>query len=110
MVTGLAGAAVVAGGEVVARNPAVAGGFTLFVVVLAYVSANALWYQSQPRGDVILMTRPSHVFHAAEGVPATSNKRSGAAGKTGAQATQAAPAPDPVVAQNPDRAPRPRPL
>lgn len=64
--TALVGSAAAAGGELVARNPAVAGGFTAFAVVFAYVSANALWYQPQGRGDVFLQTRPGLSFHAIE--------------------------------------------
>lgn len=80
-------AAAAAFGAAVARRPALAGGSTAFLVALAFVSANALWYQPFPhpgawfptreiaRGDseppvsetTILIERPA----AAKGDPTT---------------------------------------
>jgi len=52
-------------GELVARNPSVAGGLTAFLIVVAYVSANALWYQPRVQRDVFLRTRPELVYQPA---------------------------------------------
>lgn len=56
-------------GELVARNPSVTGGLAAFVIVVAYVSANALWYQPRVQREVFLRTRPELVRQA----PATSS-------------------------------------
>ncbi|WP_163269030.1 peptidoglycan-binding domain-containing protein [Chelativorans alearense] len=44
-------------GAVVARNPAAVGGTTAFFVSLAFVSANALWYQPQVHPSAFVSTR-----------------------------------------------------
>lgn len=50
-------AAAAAVGAAVARRPALAGGSTAFLVALAFVSANALWYQPFPHPDALFPTR-----------------------------------------------------
>lgn len=87
-------------GEVIGRNPAVAGGFTAFAVVFAYVASNALWYQPQAHGHVFLRTRPAHVFHATKRQPAMSIPQ-GSAASSSAKQSAAAPAPksDPLIAR-----------
>jgi peptidoglycan hydrolase-like protein with peptidoglycan-binding domain len=47
----------VATGEMVARNPAIAGGSTAFLVALSFVSANALWYQPHFYNSAFFATR-----------------------------------------------------
>lgn len=49
------GAAAVLG--MVARNPALAGGATAFLVALSFVSANALWYQPHAHSGAFFATR-----------------------------------------------------
>ncbi len=49
------GAAVVGGA--IARNPALVGGMTAFLVALTYVSANALWYQPHFHTGAFFATR-----------------------------------------------------
>lgn len=49
------GAAAVLG--MVARNPALAGGATAFLVALSFVSANALWYQPYAHSGAFFATR-----------------------------------------------------
>lgn len=44
-------------GAVVARNPALVGGLTAFVVAMSYVSANAIWYQPHFHDDAFFATR-----------------------------------------------------
>jgi hypothetical protein len=84
-----------AGGDLVARNPAIAGGTTAFLLVVAYVSANALWYQPRPLGHVFLETRPGLAFHSVE------RRSPGPApvGKAGAPVAPAQQASDPDVAR-----------
>lgn len=53
-----------AAGDVVARNPVVAGGATAFLVILGFVVSNAIWYQPQAHNSVFFKTRPEQVFHA----------------------------------------------
>lgn len=53
-----------AAGDVVARNPVVAGGATAFLVTLGFVASNAIWYQPQAHESVFFITRPQQVFHA----------------------------------------------
>lgn len=53
-----------AGGELVGRNPVMAGGITAFIVVLGFVSANALWYQPEAHRNVFFQTRPDLTFKA----------------------------------------------
>lgn len=51
-------------GDVVARNPVVAGGATAFLVTLGFVASNAIWYQPQAHDGVFFKTRPEQVFRA----------------------------------------------
>lgn len=44
-------------GAVVARNPALVGGSTAFLVALSFVSANALWYQPYVHPGAFFSTR-----------------------------------------------------
>lgn len=53
-----------AAGMLVLRNPLASGGVTAFLVVMGFVSANALWYQPQAHDDVFFRTRPDLVFRA----------------------------------------------
>lgn len=53
-----------AAGDVVARNPVVAGGATAFLVTLGFVASNAIWYQPQAHDGVFFKTRPDQVFRA----------------------------------------------
>ncbi len=52
----------IAAGELVARNPVLTGGATAFLVVMGFVSANALWYQPEAHDAVFFRTRPDFVF------------------------------------------------
>jgi len=51
-------------GEFIVRNPVLTGGATAFVVVLGFVSANALWYQPEAHNAVFFKTRADFVFKA----------------------------------------------
>lgn len=51
-------------GDLIIRNPVMAGGATAFLVVLGFVSANALWYQPEAHESVFFRTRPELVFKA----------------------------------------------
>ncbi len=51
-------------GEFIVRNPVLTGGATAFVVVLGFVSANALWYQPEAHNAVFFKTREDLVFKA----------------------------------------------
>jgi hypothetical protein len=53
-----------AAGDLVARNPVVAGGATAFLVTLGFVASNAIWYQPQAHDGVFFKTRPEQVFRA----------------------------------------------
>ncbi len=53
-----------AAGDIVARNPVVAGGATAFLVTLGFVASNAIWYQPQAHDGVFFKTRPEQVFRA----------------------------------------------
>lgn len=53
-----------AAGDLVARNPVVAGGATAFLVTLGFVASNAIWYQPQAHDGVFFKTRPDQVFRA----------------------------------------------
>ncbi|KFB10667.1 peptidoglycan-binding domain-containing protein [Nitratireductor basaltis] len=44
-------------GAMIARNPGIAGGTTAFIVSLAFVSANAMWYQPQSHPKPMISTR-----------------------------------------------------
>lgn len=44
-------------GGTLVRNPVLVGGTTAFLVVLSYVSANALWYQPHAHPEPLLQTR-----------------------------------------------------
>jgi peptidoglycan hydrolase-like protein with peptidoglycan-binding domain len=59
-------------GAVIARNPALVGGLTAFVVALSYVSANAIWYQPHFHNDAFFATR-AHDGAAFEATPARSD-------------------------------------
>ncbi len=48
------------------RNPLAVGGTTAFVVTLAYVSANALWYQPHAHASAYFATRVTHSLPAPE--------------------------------------------
>lgn len=54
---GLVGRGAAALGGAIARNPALVGGMTAFLVALAYVSANALWYQPHFHSGAFFATR-----------------------------------------------------
>lgn len=54
---GLAGRLVAATGATIARNPALVGGSTAFVVALFFVSANAMWYQPHLQSSAFFQTR-----------------------------------------------------
>ncbi|MDZ5698368.1 peptidoglycan-binding domain-containing protein [Chelativorans sp. M5D2P16] len=57
--SGWFGAGLSAAGSAVARNPIAVGGTTAFFVSLAFVSANALWYQPQMHPSAFVSTRAS---------------------------------------------------
>ncbi len=52
----------IAAGEFIVRNPVLTGGATAFLVVMSFVSANALWYQPEAHNAVFFRTRPDFVF------------------------------------------------
>ncbi|QTN98453.1 peptidoglycan-binding protein [Brucella sp. 458] len=52
----------IAAGDFVVRNPVLTGGATAFLVVMGFVSANALWYQPEAHDAVFFRTRPDFVF------------------------------------------------
>lgn len=54
---GFVGRGAVAVGGAIARNPALVGGVTAFLVALSYVSANALWYQPHFHDGAFFATR-----------------------------------------------------
>lgn len=49
-------------GDFVVRNPVLTGGATAFLVVMGFVSANALWYQPEAHNAVFFRTRTDFVF------------------------------------------------
>ncbi|MGU3574744.1 peptidoglycan-binding protein [Brucellaceae bacterium C25G] len=49
-------------GRFMVRNPVLTGGATAFLVVMGFVSANALWYQPQSHDYLFFRTRPDLVF------------------------------------------------
>ncbi|MCX2695978.1 MULTISPECIES: peptidoglycan-binding domain-containing protein [Ochrobactrum] len=51
-------------GNVIVRNPVLTGGATAFIVVMGFVSANALWYQPEAHNAVFFKTRANFVFKA----------------------------------------------
>ncbi|MEJ5018741.1 peptidoglycan-binding domain-containing protein [Ochrobactrum vermis] len=51
-----------AAGDFIVRNPVLTGGATAFLVVMSFVSANALWYQPEAHNAVFFRTRPDFVF------------------------------------------------
>ncbi|PQA73822.1 peptidoglycan-binding domain-containing protein [Brucella oryzae] len=57
-----ASALAIAAGEFIVRNPVLTGGATAFLVVMSFVSANALWYQPEAHNAVFFRTRPDFVF------------------------------------------------
>jgi peptidoglycan hydrolase-like protein with peptidoglycan-binding domain len=58
--------AATAGGAAIARNPALVGGSTAFLVSLFFVSANAMWYQPHFHGSAFFTTREvAHVLPLA---------------------------------------------
>ncbi|MFQ0814910.1 peptidoglycan-binding protein [Brucella anthropi] len=57
-----ASALAIAAGDFIVRNPVLTGGATAFLVVLGFVSANALWYQPEAHNAVFFRTRPDFVF------------------------------------------------
>ncbi|MBB4093032.1 peptidoglycan-binding protein [Ochrobactrum pecoris] len=52
----------IAAGDFIVRNPVLTGGATAFLVVMSFVSANALWYQPEAHNAVFFRTRPDFVF------------------------------------------------
>jgi peptidoglycan hydrolase-like protein with peptidoglycan-binding domain len=54
---GFVGRGAAAVGGAIARNPTLVGGTTAFLVALAYVSANALWYQPHFHSGAFFATR-----------------------------------------------------
>jgi len=52
--------ALLAVGGALARNPALVGGTTAFVVALSYVSANAIWYQPHFHSGAFFATRDTN--------------------------------------------------
>ena len=52
--------ALAAVGAVLARNPVLVGGTTAFIVALAYVSANAIWYQPHFHNGAFFATRDTN--------------------------------------------------
>lgn len=54
----------IAAGEFIVRNPVMTGGATAFLVVMSFVSANALWYQPEAHNAVFFPTRPNFEFKA----------------------------------------------
>lgn len=70
---------VIGAGGLIARNPAITGGATAFLVTLGFISANALWYQPQVHDGVFFRTRPELVFKPVKydgGVFGTPQKQS----------------------------------
>lgn len=67
--TGIVLRGVVASGELVARNPAIAGGTTAFLVSLSFISANALWYQPHFHDGAFFATRHAVRLETSESVP-----------------------------------------
>lgn len=65
-----ASALAIAAGDFIVRNPVLTGGATAFLVVLSFVSANALWYQPEAHNAVFFRTRPDFVFADATRSPA----------------------------------------
>ncbi len=57
-----ASALAIAAGDFIVRNPVLTGGATAFLVVMGFVSANALWYQPEAHNAVFFRTRPDLVF------------------------------------------------
>ncbi|URQ74189.1 MAG: peptidoglycan-binding protein [Candidatus Ochrobactrum gambitense] len=57
-----ASALAIVAGDFVVRNPVLTGGATAFLVVMSFVSANALWYQPEAHNAVFFRTRPDFVF------------------------------------------------
>lgn len=55
--TGLLAACAAGAGNAIVRNPVAVGGMTAFLISLAFVSANALWYQPHFHGGALLSTR-----------------------------------------------------
>lgn len=66
-----------AAGDVVARNPVVAGGATAFLVTLGFVASNAIWYQPEAHDGVFFKTRPEQVFRASDGEGNTNKRLTG---------------------------------
>lgn len=74
-------------GEFIVRNPLTLGSSTAFLVALSFVSANAIWGQTQSHADAFFHTRP---------LPSGWNRE--AAGTTGSIGPAVArPAPDPTL-------------
>ncbi|APH71515.1 peptidoglycan-binding domain-containing protein [Aquibium oceanicum] len=66
---GLIGTVAAASGTAIVENPVLVGSSTAFLVVLFYVSANALWYQPFPHPEPLLQTRFVVEHPEAEAVP-----------------------------------------
>lgn len=80
-------------GGALARNPALTGGTTAFLVALSYVSANALWYQPHFHEDAFFVTRIVRESDTAR----TADEAAGR--KAGPRVVEAGQHRDPVVAE-----------
>lgn len=89
-----------AAGDVVARNPVVAGGATAFLVTLGFVASNAIWYQPQAHDGVFFKTRPEQVFRAVVKDDEATRRLTGNLASNNAAAPDAAPVRDVTNAQS----------
>ncbi len=64
--SGLVGQALAAAGHAVARNPMFVGATTGFLIILFYVSANAMWYQPHRHTGAFISTRSMPAQPAVE--------------------------------------------
>lgn len=94
-------------GDFIVRNPVMTGGATAFMVVLSFVSANALWYQPEAHQSVFFRTRPDFVFKPTPRavLPGTAAARSADAEPAEQVAAATQPAAEPVETADvsPDR-------
>lgn len=84
--------AVIAVGGALARNPLLVGGTTAFLVALAYVSANAIWYQPHFHSGAFFATRDANYSGPRDVDPDATTIRIEREGDQ-----RPAPRPDPVV-------------
>jgi len=91
-----ASALAIAAGDFIARNPVLTGGATAFLVVMSFVSANALWYQPEAHNAVFFRTRPDFVFKPTprEVLPGTAAASDNAPKPVEAAKNETAPAPE----------------